>query len=191
MERSVLKMDSNLRVNNTTKDSILIAMAAVLIVICSWISIPLTVPVTLQTFAIFAVVGLLGLKRGTFAVMLYILLGTIGLPVFSGFRGGVGILLGNTGGYIVGFIFSALVAGLITKYFGRKKAVLVISMIAGLLVCYIFGTAWFINVYTNNTGEVGLITALSWCVFPFIIPDAVKIGLAVIVVDRVAKYARY
>ncbi|MDF2986994.1 MAG: hypothetical protein K0R50_2504 [Eubacterium sp.] len=184
-------MDSNLRVNNTTKDSILIAMAAVLIVICSWISIPLTVPVTLQTFAIFAVVGLLGLKRGTFAVMLYILLGTIGLPVFSGFRGGVGILLGNTGGYIVGFIFSALVAGLITKYFGRKKAVLVISMIAGLLVCYIFGTAWFINVYTNNTGEVGLITALSWCVFPFIIPDAVKIGLAVIVVDRVAKYARY
>ncbi len=184
-------MESNLKASRTTKDMILISLAAILIAICSWISLPLTVPVTLQTFAVFTVAGLLGLKRGTFAVILYILLGTIGLPVFSGFTGGVGILFGNTGGYIVGFIFSALVTGLIIKYFGRKKAVLVISMIAGMLICYLFGTAWFINVYTRNTGTVGILTALSWCVFPFIIPDAVKIGLAVIVVDRVYKYVQH
>lgn len=184
-------MESNLKVKRATIDMILISLSAALITICSWISVPLTIPITLQTFAVFTVVGLLGLKRGSLAVLIYILLGAIGVPVFAGFTGGLGILLGNTGGYIVGFIFTALVAGSITKLFGRKKFVLAISMIIGLLVCYLLGTTWFIYVYNKNTGAVGLFTALSWCVFPFIIPDAVKIALAVIVVDRVSRYVKY
>ena len=81
-----------------------IAVFAVLIAICSWISIPTTVPFTLQTFAVFLAVGVLGGKRGSLSVLIYILLGAVGIPVFAGFSGGFGILLGQTGGYIVGFL---------------------------------------------------------------------------------------
>lgn len=182
-------------INNNSKvtitDIVYISLSIAVMAICSWISVPLTVPVTLQTFAVFAIVGLLGLKRGTLAVLLYILLGAIGIPVFAGFTGGFGILIGNTGGYIIGFILSALVVGFITKLFGKKTPILVISMIAGLLICYLFGTAWFMYVYAQNSGAVGLTTVLSWCVIPFIIPDAAKIALAVIVVNRVSKHVKY
>lgn len=184
-------MKTYLKEKTTTRDIVFISLCAALMAICSWISVPLTVPVTLQTFAVFTSAGLLGLKRGTFAVLVYILLGAVGLPVFSGFTGGFGILFGSAGGYIIGFIFSALVVGLITKYFGKKMPVLVISMIAGLLVCYLFGTLWFMFVYARNTGTVGLSTVLSWCVIPFIIPDAIKIALAAIIVNRVSHYVKY
>ena len=181
-------MESNLKTKTT--DMVFISLTVALMAICSWISVPLTIPVTLQTFAVFTAAGLLGMKRGTLTVLIYILLGAIGVPVFAGFTGGVGILFGLTGGYIIGFVFSALVVGFITKHFGKKMPVLVLAMIAGLLVCYIFGTAWFMFVYTKNTGAVGLFTVLSWCVIPFIIPDAIKIALAAIVVNRVSKYVK-
>jgi biotin transport system substrate-specific component len=184
-------MESNLKAKTTTKDIVYISLATALMAICSWISIPLIVPVTLQTFAVFTAVGLLGLKRGTLAVLVYILLGALGVPVFAGFTGGFGILIGSTGGYIIGFIFSALVVGLITKFFGKKTPMIILSMIAGLLVCYLFGTSWFMYVYAKNTGAVGLSTVLSWCVIPFIIPDAAKIALATIVVNRVSKHVKY
>jgi biotin transport system substrate-specific component len=182
--------ETNLKSKTTTSDIAFISLSVALMAICSWISIPLTVPVTLQTFAIFTAAGLLGLKRGTLAVLVYILLGAAGLPVFSGFKGGFGILIGNTGGYIIGFIFSAIAVGLFTKLFGKKIPVLVLSMTAGLLICYLFGTAWFMYVYAKNTGAVGLSAVLYWCVIPFIIPDTVKIILAVIVVNRISKYIK-
>ena len=84
-----------------TYDLAYIAIFAVLIAICSWISIPMTVPFTLQTFGVFMAVGVLGGKRGSLAVLVYILLGAIGVPVFAGFSGGLGILLNNTGGYMM------------------------------------------------------------------------------------------
>ena len=82
-----------------------IGLFAVVIAICSWISIPTVVPFTLQTFAVFLAVAILGGKRGTLSVIVYVLLGADGLPVFSGFKGGFGVLLNTTGGYIIGFIF--------------------------------------------------------------------------------------
>ena len=94
---------------NKTYDMVYIAIFAVLMAICSWISIPMAVPFTLQTFGVFMAVGILGGKRGTFAVLIYIILGAIGVPVFAGFSGGIGVLLSSTGGYIIGFLFSALV----------------------------------------------------------------------------------
>lgn len=169
------------------KEICYVGLMVALITICSWISIPMTVPFTLQTFAVFVTVGVLGMKGGAMAVLTYMLLGAIGLPVFAGFSGGLGQLLGNTGGYIIGFFFSALVTGLVMKYFGKRPVVLVVGFAIGLLVCYIFGTAWFIYFYSNAKGAIGLATALSWCVTPFIIPDAIKIGLAVLVVKRVEK----
>lgn len=165
-----------------------IAVFAVLIAICSWISIPTTVPFTLQTFAVFLAVGVLGGKRGSLSVLIYILLGAVGIPVFAGFSGGFGILLGQTGGYIVGFLFSALLMWLMGKRFLEKKTwVLGLSMVLGLIVCYAIGTVWFMVVYARNSGAVGLATVLGWCVIPFIIPDLIKIVLALALSKRLGK----
>ena len=170
-----------------TREIAYIGLCTALIAVCSWISIPLTVPITLQTFAIFLTVALLGLKNGTITVLVYILLGAIGLPVFSGFKSGAAVLLGPTGGYIIGFLFSAIVVGLILKFFGKSTLVMFISMIIGLIVCYIFGTIWFMIVYMKNTGDIGLVSVLSWCVIPFIIPDIIKIILAIILYKPLSK----
>ena len=161
-----------------TRDAAIIALCAAVMAVCSWISIPAAVPFTMQTFGVFLAVGLLGGRNGTLAVLIYILLGATGLPVFSGFTGGIGHLFGATGGYIIGFIFSALLMWLTESLLGRSMKTLVASMIAGLLVCYAFGTAWFMVIYARDSGSIGLMTALSWCVFPYIIPDALKILLA-------------
>lgn len=161
-----------------TYDMVYIAIFAVLMAICSWISIPATVPFTLQTFAVFLAVCVLGGRRGTLAVVVYILMGMTGIPVFSGFTGGIGVLIGNTGGYIIGFVFSALIMWAAEAMFGKKTWILAISMVIGIIVCYAFGTVWFMAVYTKNAGTIGLATVLGWCVIPFIIPDCVKIGLA-------------
>ena len=162
-----------------TLDMVYIALFACLMAICAWISIPGQIPFTLQTMGVFLAIGLLGGKRGTVAVLVYILMGAVGLPVFSGFAGGLGKLLGMTGGYIVGFLVSALLMWAMEALFGSKKWVLPASMVVGLIACYAFGTAWFMVVYARNAGAIGLGTALGWCVFPFIIPDLAKIALAV------------
>lgn len=180
-------MTASAATKNKTRDMVYIALFAVLIAICSWISIPMTVPFTLQTFGVFVTVGVLGGKRGSLSVLIYLLLGAIGIPVFSGFKGGIGSILGTTGGYIVGFLLSALLMWGMEKLLGKHTWVLAVSMVLGLLVCYAFGTAWFMVVYAQNAGEIGLMTALGWCVFPFVIPDLVKIALALIISRRLAK----
>ncbi len=177
------------RTGMKTIDMVYIAVFAALMAVCSWISIPTTVPFTLQTFGVFMAVGVLGGKRGTLAVLVYILLGAIGLPVFAGFSGGIGALLGTSGGYIVGFLFSALTMWLMETTLGRSAAVQIASMVLGLIVCYAFGTVWFMVVYTSQTGAVGLMTVLGWCIFPFVIPDLVKIALAFLLSNRLRKYA--
>ena len=170
-----------------TLDMAYIGLFAVVIAICSWISIPTVVPFTLQTFAVFLAVAVLGGKRGTLAVIVYVLLGAVGLPVFSGFKGGIGVLLNTTGGYIIGFVFSALVMWAFEKSFGKKTWALILSMILALAVCYAFGTVWFMIVYAKNVGAVGLSAVLGWCVIPFIIPDLAKITLAFILSNRISK----
>lgn len=171
----------------TTKDMAYIALFAVIIAICSWLSVPATIPFTLQTFGIFLTVGVLGGKRGTLSVLIYLLLGIIGIPVFSGFTGGVGRLLGTTGGYIIGFLLSAMVMWAMEQFLGKKRWVLAISMVLGLIVCYAFGTMWFMFVYVNSTGPIGVWTALGWCVFPYIIPDLIKIALALVLCKKLAQ----
>ena len=168
----------------STRDLVRGGIAVALIAVCSWIHIPATVDFTLQTMAVFLTVGLLGGKLGTLAVVAYILLGAIGVPVFAGFHGGLGTLLGTTGGYIIGFVFSALVMWAVVHRFGEGPVPLVCGMAAGLLVCYIFGTAWFMVVYARANGPISLGTALGWCVFPFVIPDAAKIAVAALLTRR-------
>lgn len=173
-----------------TADLVYMALGAVLITVCSWISIPTAIPFTLQTFAVFCVLGLLGGKRGTISILVYILLGAVGVPVFSGFTGGFGIVIGPTGGYIVGFILMGLIYWLAEALFGKKLLVRILSSVSGLLICYAFGTAWFMIVYARTTGPMELGAALASCVIPFIIPDLVKLAAALFLSSRVGKYIR-
>ena len=163
-----------------TIDIAYIAMAVALMAVCSWICIPTAaVSFTLQTFAVFLTCYLLGGWRGTTAVVVYILLGAAGVPVFAEMSGGISSLAGASGGYIIGFFFSALVMGAFERFIGKKFWMYAISMVLALAVCYAFGTAWFVRVFVTEDGsKVGTMAALGWCVFPFIIPDLAKIALA-------------
>ena len=174
-----------------TRDMVRISLFAVIIAICSWLSVPATVPFTMQTFGVFLTVAVLGGKRGSLAVLLYLLMGIVGIPVFSGFKAGIGALLGTTGGYIVGFLFLALVMWGMEILLGKRQWVLAFSMLLGLIVCYAFGTFWFLIVYARSSGPVGLWTALGWCVFPYILPDLAKMGLALILGKRLASLLRF
>ena len=161
-----------------------VALSAALLVVCSLISVPAAVPFTLQTFGVFVILVILGWKKGCAAILLYILLGLIGLPVFSGAKGGPAALFGPTGGYILGFLLTGLCYWLYERL-GRERVPLqALSLLLGLALCYTFGTAWFVRVYT---GEITLARALARCVWPFIIPDLIKLALALPVGRRVRK----
>ena len=171
-------------------DLVMVALFAALIAVCAWVTIPGSVPFTLQTMGVFLAVGLLGGRRGTAAVLVYILLGAVGMPVFSGFSGGVGRLLGTTGGYIIGFLVAALAMWAMEAIFGKAKWVLPVSMLLGLLLCYAFGTAWFLVLYTQTKGAISVASVLSMCVVPFIIPDLLKIALALLLTSRLKRFLR-
>lgn len=162
-----------------------IGLSAALIAVCAWIAIPLTVSITLQTMAICLVAGLFGWKRGTLSVIIYILLGMIGLPVFTGFKSGLAVITGPTGGYVLGFIFTAIIVGIATEKVGKKIWQCILFMAIGVLVCYLFGTIWFTIAY-----KVTFASALSTCVFPFLLPDAVKIIVASILVNRLKRFVK-
>ena len=173
-----------------TKEITDVALSAVFITVCAWIAIPTVVPFTLQTFGIFLALGLFGGKRGTMAVLVYLLIGAVGAPVFAGFQGGLGALTGVTGGYLLGFLMIGLIYWLITHFAGEKMMASGLAMLAGLLVCYAFGTIWFMAVYAKNTGTIGIWSVLLKCVIPFLIPDLVKLGLALALSIRLRRVLR-
>lgn len=165
-----------------TIDLAYMALAVAMLAVCSWICIPATISFTMQTFAVFLIVCLLGGRRGTLSVVVYLLLGAVGAPVFAEMSGGIGCLLGPTGGYLIGFVFSALVMWAFERFLGKKLWMYAVSMVLALIVCYAFGTAWFMHVYVGEDGSrAGLVTALSWCVFPYLLPDLAKIALALLI----------
>ena len=179
-----------MRAGLKTKDITAISFSTALICLCSWISVPAPLPFTLQTLGIFLAVGLLGGRRGTISVVLYILLGCIGLPVFSGFSGGIGVVLGPTGGYIIGFIASALVIWIALGLLGEKLQIRILAMFLGLAVCYIFGSVWYMAVYLKESSKISFLAVLSKCVLPFIIPDGLKIFAAVFIIEKFKKYIK-
>lgn len=172
----------------STLELVYMALFVSLTAICAWISIPTAIPFTLQTFSIFLAIGILGTKRATISVLVYIILGSIGVPVFTGFKGGPAALFGLTGGYIVGFLFTALLTGLIISKFGKSVPVMAAAMLLGALVYYTFGTAWFMVLYFQKNGSITLMATLSMCVFPYIIPDCIKIALAVFLTRRLSPF---
>lgn len=180
-------MQNGKRVLFSVQDIALIPLFVAFITVCSFVRIPFgTIPFTLQTFGVFVTVGVLGAKRGVTTIMVYILMGMIGLPVFGG-AGGIAVLAGNTGGYITGFVLSAVVIGIMNASYKNRKqtikfAFLVVSMVVGDIVCMAVGTIQFMVL----TG-VELTVALTYCVVPFIIPDLIKIVVATGFVERIKK----
>lgn len=173
------------------RDLTLVALFTALTAVCAWISIPVPAPFvqfTMQTFAVFAALLVLGGRRGTYTVAAYLLLGAVGAPVFSGFRGGLGVLLGTTGGYILGFFFTALLYWLLTAKLGESLPVKVAAGVLGMATYYAFGTAWYLALYAWTGSPVGLMTALGYCVFPFVVPDLLKLALAALLARRVEKH---
>ena len=173
-----------------TRKIVYTAMFAVLMVVCSWISIPTAIPFTMQTFAVFLTFNYLGGKSGIVSVVVYLLLGLIGLPVYANGTSGAGMLFGSTGGYMIGWIFSGLTMWLLEYALGNRPWVQIVSMIAGLIVCYALGTAWYMIVYAGNTGSIGLWTAVSWCVLPFVVPDILKLCLALLIGRRLKQISK-
>lgn len=175
----------------TPKDMTLCALLTAVLAVCAWITVPMPeIAFTMQTFGVFLALGLLGGKRGTITVAVYLLLGAVGAPVFSGFRGGVSVLLGVTGGYLTGFLFSALTYWLITARGGDRPIMRALGMAAGILVCYAFGTAWYLIVYLRGGSAVALGAALMTCVVPYLIPDAVKLALAFLLSQRLRRFCK-
>ena len=163
----------------------LCGLFAALTAVCSWIAIPTAVPFTLQTFAVFCTLLMLGGQYGTISIAVYLLVGLAGAPVFAEFYSGLPAFITPSGGYLIGFVFTGLIYWAITSVFGDKLIVMIIGLVLGTIVCYAFGTVWFMIVYGRENGSVGLLTALGWCVFPFMIPDALKMVLAFVVARRV------
>lgn len=163
----------------------LCAFFAALLTLCAWLSIPTgDAALTLQTFAVALCLLLLGGKRGCLAILVYLMLGAVGLPVFTGFRGGIGTLLNVTGGYLLGFLAWALVYWLITAVKGHRA----VAMLLGLLTCYIFGSAWFYWLYLRVGSALGLGLILLKCVVPYLLPDALKLGLAFLLASRLKRF---
>ena len=168
----------------TVSDIVWCAAMTALIVVCSWITVPLIpdIPFTMQTFAIFFALEFAGALRGTVSLLVYLALGAVGVPVFSGFRGGVGHLLGPTGGYLVGFILTCAVYRMFEKQFESGRAFHYVSLALALVACYAAGTVWFVIQTKTPVGA-----AVVKCVLPYIAPDAVKIALAVFLASKLKK----
>ena len=162
-----------------TKQMVLIALMTAVTCVLGPLSIPLPfspVPISLTNFAIFLAIFVLGMKNGTISFIIYLLLGAVGVPVFSSFRGGLQVLAGPTGGYLIGFIFLALIMGFALDHFDRKLVPTIIGMIIGMAVCYAFGTVWLAKLLSLSFKE-----GLMMGVIPYLAGDVAKIIIAAIV----------
>lgn len=159
---------------------VLSSLFAALTAVCAWIAIPLPgVSFTMQTFAVLLALGVLGGRWGSVSILLYLLLGIVGLPVFTGFRGGAAALLDPTGGFLWGFLACGLV------YWAMEKLGRLPAMVGGMIACYLCGSWWF-SVYAGT----GLGAAAMACVVPWLVPDGIKLAMAYTMAKRIGKNAR-
>ena len=171
----------------TTVSMVMMALFAAVTCVLAPLAVPIgPVPISLTNLVIYISLYVLGWKQGTITYIVYLLIGLIGLPVFSGFEGGIGKLAGPTGGYLAGFILMSVICGVFIEKWHETSPVHItlnmVGMILGTIVAYAFGTAWF----CISTGT-GIMAALSLCVFPFIIGDLIKMVIAVVVGPLIGK----
>lgn len=169
----------------TTKQLALVGLMTAVICILGPLSIiiPISpVPISLGMLGIYFVLCVLGMKLGTISIIIYVLLGLVGLPVFSGFTGGAGKLFGPTGGYIIGYLFMALICGFFLDHWKQNLPMQILGMILGTAVCYFFGTAWLAYQASMNFSA-----ALAAGVLPFIPADCIKLVLAMVIGSQLRK----
>ena len=159
---------------------VLSSLFAALTAVCAWIAVPLPgISFTMQTFAVLLTLGVLGGRWGTVSIFLYLLLGLVGLPVFTGFRGGAAALLDPTGGFLWGFLLGALMYRIL------ERAGKVPAMAGCLAVTYLCGSWWF-----SRYAGMNLFSAMAISVLPWLIPDALKLALANYVAARIRRNVR-
>ena len=166
--------------NGRTKNIVLCGLMAAITGVCSQLIIPLPmVPINLALLAVLLSGSLLGTKYGSIAMCVYVMMAAVGVPVMAGFTGGFGALLGKTGGYVIGYIFCAMITGALSNRWGTGFWPLCLAMGVGVVVNYAFGTAWFMVVT-----RVDVLTTLMYCVVPFIIGDVLKVGVACLITRK-------
>lgn len=158
-----------------------VAISVGIIALSAWLSIPCPVPFTMQSVAVMSVAGILGAKKGMLATAIYLFLGCVGVPVFAGFQSGIYVLLGTTGGYLIGFLFLAFITGLGAER-RKRNTVLILYMVFGMLVVYVFGTTWYALLYGGSVKAIFMA-----CVIPFLLPDVIKLGLSYVLICRIRK----
>lgn len=168
-----------------TKNLTLIGLMSAVLCILGPISLPIPVspvPISLGMFAVYLTVYILGMKKGIISVCIYILLGLVGLPVFTAFGSGIGKVLGPTGGYLVGYLFIALVFGFFIDKWKTNQALIFAGMILGTAICYLLGTVWL-----ARQGGMSFLAALAAGVIPFIPGDLAKIIITMLVASPVRR----
>ena len=157
------------------------SLGAVFLTIGSWITVPFAIPFTMQTFALFFVLGVFGGRIGGISVFIHISLGLLGLPVFSSFQSGISALLSPVGGYVIGFAFTGVLYFALYSILNKNRLLGVTLPYICLVMCYTLGTAWYM-LYISAESQIGLA-----CVFPYVIPDIIKITLASITARKLKK----
>ena len=167
----------------TTKDIALIGLMAAVMCLAAPFSVPIgPVPISLATLVIYFTIYLLGAASGTISCLIYLLLGLVGLPVFSGFTSGLEKLLGPTGGYLIGYLLMALVGGIFVDRYRKNILLQFLGLVLGTAACYILGTAWL-----AWQASLSLKAALWAGVIPFIPGDLVKIAAAMVVAPQIRR----
>lgn len=173
--------------------AVLCSLFAAIICVIAPHAIPTTVPLTLATLGIYVCSCVLTPAMSTLSILLYLAIGAVGVPVFSGYSGGIGKLAGPTGGYLVGYLPMAFVISLIVTLLVRREkrpplavdiAIRMFACVLGTVVLYTFGTVWYV-IQQNTT----FAAALPFCVFPFIPGDIAKIVAAALISRGVEKAA--
>ena len=179
-------MSTERRNKRYIKDITNIAICASIMVVSSWLTIPFYIPFTLQTLAILIITSVLTLKTAFLSILLYILIGLAGIPVFSGFGAGLSAIAGPTGGFLLSFLMFPFIMKLFSYIHSKIFWLKVLSMSVCIAVCYICGALWYAFIY-GASNDPSIIGVLSVCVFPFILPDAIKILLAAVISIRLEK----
>ena len=162
----------------------LIAFFTTLLVISSWFTIPFVIPFTLQTLVIFILILVLDLKKSLLILLIYCLLGIIGIPVFSSFQSGLGVFLGPTGGFLIGFVPMIIVSNILLKTIRKKKNENLGSNKKNYFMSFFalfIATIWYGLVYDTTTSSLNIIIAI---ILPFILPDIIKIIIAIIIAKK-------
>ena len=159
------------------------AVFAALLAVCGWIAVPFgSSAFTMQTFGVFLTLGLLGGKWGCVAIGVWLAMGAAGLPVFTGLRGGIGVFMEISGGYLIGFVAAGLLFWLLT-FRNRGSLRTALAMALGLVCCYACATVWYCTAYHGSLTE-----GLSACVVPYLVPDVLKTVLAFLLKRRLKRF---